>query len=76
MFFGFAFAVVDQIDGPGAMVELADGRMLLVDSACVPAPKTEGERFLYRDVPDAMCPYSLPTRRREPAQPQGGQRDR
>ena len=76
MVFGFALAVVDQLDEPGAMVELADGRMLHVDSACVPAARSEGDRFLYRDVPHGVCPYTLPTRRRKPAPTQGGQRER
>jgi hypothetical protein len=72
---GLALGVVDQVDGAGALVELADGRLLEVHRSCLPAPADEGDRFVYRDLPQADCPYTLPIRRLGPAKPQGGQHE-
>lgn len=72
MLLGFALGVVDQVDGAGALVELADGRLLEVPTSCLPLPAAEGDRFVYRDLPRAGCPYTLPIRRPTGLTPQEG----
>jgi len=72
---GFALGIVDQIDGPGALVELSTGEAVMVDRDCLPRRAEEGDRFVYRVVAQDSCPFRSPTRRRvEPAQP-GGQHE-
>jgi len=69
---GFALGIVDQVDGPGALVELSTGETVMVDRACLPRRAEEGDRFVYRAVAQDPCPFRSSTRWRVgPAQPRG-----
>ena len=51
--------VVDQLDPPGASVELADGTVSQVDVECLTVWLGEGDRFLYRAQPTVSCPFRV-----------------
>ena len=38
-------AVVDQVDGPAAALELAQGRIVFLEAACLPPGVREGDRL-------------------------------
>ena len=48
-------AIVDQVDAPGAMVELVDGTFVDVPVVCVPRDAAEGDRVRARRSSDE-CP--------------------
>ena len=47
--------VVDQVDAPGALVELVDGTFVDVPTACLPPQTQEGD-VVRRRRPSARCP--------------------
>ncbi len=50
-------AVVDQVHAPAALVELADGSLVVVARGCLPPSVVEGERLLYRPArASSPCP--------------------
>lgn len=49
-------AIVDQVDAPGAMVELVDGTLVDVPAVCIPPRIAEGDRVRTRRSSDD-CPH-------------------
>jgi len=52
----FAVAVVDQIDAPGALVEIGGERVEMIDARCLPRRAGEGDRVWVRLRPVEDCP--------------------
>ena len=55
----FALAILDQVDPPGALVELADGELVEVDAHCLPATPREGEVLRIRLRSSRRCPLAF-----------------
>lgn len=51
-----ALAVVDQIDAPGALVEIAGERVVEIDARCLPPRAGEGDRVWVVLREAAECP--------------------
>jgi len=52
-------AILDQVDGPGALVELADGDLVELPISCLPADPREGEPLRVRRRADEGCPFEF-----------------
>lgn len=57
--FGWRIAVVDQIDGGVALVELDGEELALVGLSCLPPRVREGERLIFAPGGTDSCPFIL-----------------
>lgn len=60
-----ALCVIDQLDGPVALVELPDGALRTVPLLCLPPGPVEGERLGCQPAPTTPCEWifsRLPSR--------------